>query len=233
MKILDDIDYRVEREVLLDAVNFQGGKLIVHDENAAIVDMGDWYKCAFRTASAFAAHKASLRKGNEACVMGANSLDPAEFGIGSLETPPCKSFAYLGAMPPELDLPRGVVIKRLAPSLAETVAKAYNHNPVGYSPERMAEIMRTMGVFGAIADGKLAGFIGRHKEGSMGMLEVFEAFRRKGIASALEKFMIGYVMTFGRTPFCDVFADNAASLALQDKLGMTASNFYTFWLEIE
>ena len=42
-------------------------------------------------------------------------------------------------------------------------------------------------IFGAFVDGELAGFIGRHDEGSVGMLFVFPQFRRLGVAEALER----------------------------------------------
>ncbi len=131
-------------------------------------------------------------------------------------------------MPP---LPDGsVAIKRLAPSLAETVREAYvKHGAAGYTVEQVAALMRDKGIFGAIVGGKLAGFVGRHADGNIGMLEVFEPFRRRGLGRALAEFMIAYVMTFGRTPICDVFTDNAASLSMQDKLGMTAARGLTFW----
>ena len=52
----------------------------------------------------------------------------------------------------------------------------------GYVTERL----RAGVMIGAFVDGRLAGFAGIHSEGSMGMLEVFEPFRRQGIGYALE-----------------------------------------------
>ena len=39
--------------------------------------------------------------------------------------------------------------------------------------------------FGAFVDGQLAGFVGEHSEGSMGMLEIFPAYRRRGLGYSL------------------------------------------------
>ena len=39
---------------------------------------------------------------------------------------------------------------------------------------------------GAFLDGVLAGLIGIHEEGSIGMLEVLPAYRRRGLGYALE-----------------------------------------------
>ena len=41
-------------------------------------------------------------------------------------------------------------------------------------------------IIGAYVDGQLAGYVGFHSEGSMGMLHVFEEYRRHGLGEALE-----------------------------------------------
>ena len=55
-------------------------------------------------------------------------------------------------------------------------------------------------MLGAFVDDMLAGFIGVHSEGSMGLLEVFPAYRRRGLASALERGMIYLQMRKGWQP---------------------------------
>ena len=60
--------------------------------------------------------------------------------------------------------------------------------------ETLEERLRSGMMYGAFADGKLAGFIGMHAEGSMGILEVFEEFRRQGIAEALERHLINRIL---------------------------------------
>ena len=76
----------------------------------------------------------------------------------------------------------------------------------------------------------LAGFIGEHLEGSMGLLYVFPEFRRKGIATALEKYYIARTMEKGFVPFGQVEKDNKESLLLQKKLNMTQSEKLTIWM---
>ena len=228
MKLLDRSEYKVERVTFDDVINFENATPIVHDERAAVVRIGRWSMCAFADLKDFNEYADRYDLHGKVCLIGAPKDAPKLLGFEAI---PCISYAYLNPMPPAVDLPRGVEIKRLAPSLAETVVNAYTNRGGGYDKERMAEIMRSKGVFGAIADGKLAGFIGRHSDGSMGMLEVFDGFKHKGIGAALERFLINYVMTFGRTPVCDVYTDNAASIALQNKLGLTPSIGYAFWFE--
>lgn len=220
MKLLQDGKYAVERAVFDDAVRNENAKVVIDEQCAAVISMGKWYKCVFADARDYSCFTQKYGISGDVCMLGAPE--------GILENP-CITYAYLNPMPPLPDMPSGVEIKRLAPSLAQTVLDAYHNPGGGYTVERIADIMRQKGVFGAIANGKLAGFIGRHGDGSMGMLEVFEQYRRRGIAAALEKFLITYVMTYGRAPFCDVYTDNPASIALQSKLGLTKGSGYTYW----
>ena len=58
------------------------------------------------------------------------------------------------------------------------------------------------------------------------MLEVFPAWRRQGWGFVLESAKIRGTLDRGEVPWCEVFAGNEASLALQERLGLTvvASN---------
>lgn len=223
MKLLDNPEYKVEAAVINDAVKFENATPLLSDERAAIVRMGELCKCVFADVRDYDAYAVRYGLDGEVCLLGAPLNAPSTVGF---EANACKSYAYFKELPPPCD--PSVVIKRLAPTLAETVHAAY-HNPGNSDVSHIAQLMRNKGVFGAIVNGKLAGFIGRHDDGSMGMLEVFEDFRGRGIGTALEKFMINYVMSFGRTPICDVFYDNSASVTLQNRIGMTAARGYTFW----
>ncbi|MBQ7173101.1 MAG: GNAT family N-acetyltransferase [Clostridia bacterium] len=79
-------------------------------------------------------------------------------------------------------------------------------------------------------EGQLVGFIGEHLEGSMGLLYVFPAFRRMGFAYSLESAKIAEFLKKGFVPFAQVDKNNAASLALQKKLGMKCSEHTILWL---
>ncbi|MCH5351000.1 MAG: GNAT family N-acetyltransferase [Clostridiales bacterium] len=226
--ILEREDKRVEAATLFDAAN-NGGEVTLIDDRIAIVKQGNWEKCTALDVSDIEEYKAKGYLSGNVVYVGV-PLEAQK--LFKLSDAPCKTFAYLKALPPEVSA--DITIKRLAPSLAEVVRDKYcGEDEDGYSVSDIENIMRTMGVFGAIVDGKLAGFIGRHNDGSMGMLEVFDSFRRRGIGGALERFLIGYVMTFMRVPHCDVYIDNAASLALQEKIGLTPSGGYTFWVPSE
>lgn len=85
-------------------------------------------------------------------------------------------------------------------------------------------------LWGIFDNGVLAGFIGEHLEGSMGLLEVFPEYRRKGYGYKLESFLINHFLKLNEIPFCQVVTDNVKSLALQQKIGMDISGRTTTWL---
>ena len=120
----------------------------------------------------------------------------------------------------------GIDIVRLAPEDAAFVAGHYSQiDDVGHIRERIEA-----GMFGAIVDGAMAGFIGTHTEGSMGMLEILPQFRRRGIAYALEAHMIDHLLAQGRTPYGQIVVGNEASLGLQRRLHMDISKDGLVWL---
>lgn len=104
-----------------------------------------------------------------------------------------------------------------------------NYHHPGANPEhisaRIAEFM-----IGAFVDGNCAGFAGVHEEGAIGLLEVVPESRRRGIAEALETQVINWCLQNERLPYCHVLTDNAASLALQQKLGFTLDPKPLYWL---
>ena len=73
-------------------------------------------------------------------------------------------------------------------------------------------------MIGAFLDGELAGFAGVHNDGGMGMLEVLEPFRKRGIGSLLEAEMIRRELAAGHVPYAHVFVENEISAALQKKI---------------
>ena len=86
-------------------------------------------------------------------------------------------------------------------------------------------------LYGATYEGELAGFIGVHKEGSIGLLEVFPEFRGKKIGKALETYMINLSLELGHTPYAHVMCDNERSICLQESLGLHFARTNVYWLE--
>ena len=86
------------------------------------------------------------------------------------------------------------------------------------------------GMIGAFVEGKPAGFVGFHDEGSIGMLEVLPAYRRRGLGELLQRAAINLALEREQIPFAQIIDGNEASLALQRKLGMAVSRSRLFWL---
>ena len=76
----------------------------------------------------------------------------------------------------------------------------------------------------------LAGFIGAPDGGSLGMLEVLPPYRRRGYGLVLLLAAVGMAVREGRCAYGQVAEYNAASLALQQKAGMTICPEKIYWL---
>ncbi len=159
----------------------------------------------------------------------AAALATARF-LGCSLTSACTQAVYWATQPPRIRA-SGVRFAKLGPEWLQTVCAWYDLIPC----EDVAARLAAGAVTGAfVLSGKerqLAGFIGEHVEGSMGMLEVLPQFRRMGIGAALEAHAIQTFLRQGRVPFCHIFSGNRASLALQKKLGLTLRRD-VYWLEV-
>ena len=117
--------------------------------------------------------------------------------------------------------------------LLEAVPEANTWNVMGGAlTQAVAEALDLEAgvMFGAFVDGRLAGFVGEHHEGSMGMLEVFPPYRGHGLGLALESFQINRYLSQGRVPFDQVIVGNEKSMGLQRKVGMELSKDTMSWL---
>ena len=151
-------------------------------------------------------------------------LARARFGLPYREI--CWSAAYLDKVP--LSVPAfGGELRLLDRSWAPWLTAHYSQDFGGAAyMERAAD----RGIIGAFVEGQAAGFVGFHDEGSIGMLEVLPAYRRRGLGEILQRAAINLALERGQFPFGQVIDGNTASLALQRKLGMAVSQTTLFWL---
>ncbi|MEG0453655.1 MAG: GNAT family N-acetyltransferase [Coprobacillus sp.] len=96
--------------------------------------------------------------------------------------------------------------------------------------EYIQHIVDNQHMWGIFEEEQLAGFIGIHLEGSMGLLEILPNYRRKGYGEALESFLINWYLENDLVPYCQVIEGNEASLKLQKKLGLKKSEILSYWL---
>ncbi len=105
---------------------------------------------------------------------------------------------------------------------------SYYHDYVGY--DYLKRRLESGGIYGGFLGETLCGFVGTHEEGSIGILEVLDAYRGRGFGSALEKFMINRILEEGQIPFAQISVDNQTSINLQRKLGLEISSDRVYWL---
>ena len=136
----------------------------------------------------------------------------------------CRQFLYTEKAP--LTVPHKD-IRQLKEESFSYICKNYDMGQAEYVRERIL----AGAMYGAFSEDHLVGFIGIHSEGSLGMLYVEEAYRRQGIASSLEAYLVNRMLEQGFTPFTQVKEKNEESLQLQEKLGFYRASNLFWWLE--
>lgn len=104
------------------------------------------------------------------------------------------------------------------------------HYHLAENPVELAERINAGSMFGACVEDQLAGFIGVHKEGAMGMLTVLESYRGRGIGSALLTYLIRQELRRGHIPYSQMFQENQAAMVLQEKVGLEPQPETIWWL---
>jgi len=117
-------------------------------------------------------------------------------------------------------------IRPLGMEYAEFVAAHYDHSDLDYIKGRIA----AGNLFGIFVDDKLAGFVGEHEEGSMGMLEVLPEYRQRGLGTQLDRFNILRERAMGHVPYGQIIASNALSIKMHGDMGAVIDNKLCAWL---
>jgi len=136
----------------------------------------------------------------------------------------CTNVVYLKREPVQIDTE--LALRPLPPEAAKTVSALYSL----HDPDTIEGFIAEGRLLGGYLKDELVGFTGWHEEGAMGMLHVFEPYRRKGYAYAMEALQINLTLARGELPHGQVIQGNGASLALQKKLGFTAAEGTVSWL---
>lgn len=104
-----------------------------------------------------------------------------------------------------------------------------NYKAIGPNESNL-DRLKAKEVIGLFENDELAGFIGRHPEGCIGMLLVFEKYRNKGYASVLEKAKMNDLIDRGQLVFNEVVDGNDISMKIQRKLGYSFGKKKLYWL---
>ena len=166
----------------------------------------------------------SLTENVQLTVKSESVRDTLRAQLGCSDETPCTQWVYEKKEAPAYP---ACDIRPLTLDDAQTVAEHYGlvEHSLPYATDRI----RAGRMWGLVEDGVLAGFIGMHREGAMGMLEILPEYRRKGYGFALEAFLIGWQIQQGWTPYCHVVYGNEASEHLQIRLGMTKCDAPAIW----
>lgn len=151
------------------------------------------------------------------------AMEPYILSMGFESLTPCSLYVYEGREAVPL---RGLETFIMDESYLDTVVGNYHlFTDIPYFLDRLEN-----GYFmGLLLDGRLAGFISRHPEGAMGMLEIFPEYRRHGLAAELEGAYINSMLAEGLVPFCNVVDGNIASHRLQTRLGLVRADTRADW----
>lgn len=151
------------------------------------------------------------------------AMEPYVLSMGFESLTPCSLYVYDRKEPLAL---RGLDTFIMDESYLDTVVEHYHlFTDVPYFRMQLEN-----GYFmGIRLEGKLAGFIARHAEGAMGMLEIFPEYRRLGLAAELEGAYINSMLADGLVPFCNVVDGNITSHRLQTRLGLVLADTRADW----
>lgn len=138
------------------------------------------------------------------------------------QTCPCYQVVY-----PKDETPIWGDVRPLGVEYLQQVLERYRMHT---EPEEMRKHLQRGEIFGQFVEGNLAGFIGTHQEGAIGMLEVFPEYRRHGIGQNLIRYMARLWQGRGNVAFAQIVFDNQRSLKLQEKLGTKRSDTLLCWL---
>lgn len=121
-----------------------------------------------------------------------------------------------------------VEVKRLT---MEHLPIVIQHYDTVDDPDYIRERIEKGWMFGAFLGDALAGFVGMHPEGGLGMLYVLPEYRGRKIGRALETYIINYSLELGHTPYGQIQEQNQVSLKLQESLGLCFSKKKVYWME--
>ena len=140
-------------------------------------------------------------------------------------------------------MPNGLVIEKLDESHSDEAAPMY---PGFDEPDYIRQRIAAGAVYGAFlsyGDGTvsekvpenriLAGIIGIHEEGSIGMLYVKPEYRHQKIAKALETYAFNMALENGWIPYGQVIVGNEPSMKLQEDMGLYFSKTSVYWMTKE
>ena len=140
---------------------------------------------------------------------------------------PCYQVNY--KKPCGIKIPENTEVKELLPTdeNVDFVTKTYT---LGFSRETIKSLMTDFEFYATFTGGELSGYIGRHDEGSIGILEIMPNFRRMGLGAFLVDYSVKKVREKGEPAYCHIFTGNEGSLKMHLKMGFTPCEKLVWWV---
>ena len=132
-------------------------------------------------------------------------------------------------------MPNGLIIRKLDAADIQEAAPMY---PGFDNPDYIVDRIEAGTVYGAFLSDNtaddtintLAGIIGIHEEGSIGMLYVKLQYRHQKLATALETYAFNRALENGWIPYGQIIVGNEASMKLQESMGLHFSKSSVYWM---
>ena len=95
-----------------------------------------------------------------------------------------------------VEIPEDTVVKELSPT-SENIDFVTSTYTLGFSREDIKRLMTDFTFYATYTGGEISGYIGRHDEGSIGLLEIMPKFRRMGLGAFLVDYSVKAVNALG------------------------------------
>lgn len=127
-----------------------------------------------------------------------------------------------------VEIPEDTIVKELPPT-DENIDFVTSTYTLGFAREDIKRLMQDFTFYATYTGGELSGYIGRHDEGSIGLLEIMPKFRRKGLGAFLVDYSVKKVNEQGDIAYCNIEANNEKSLKMHLKMNFIPSNKFVYW----
>ena len=127
-----------------------------------------------------------------------------------------------------VQIPEDTIVKELPPT-DENIDFVTSTYTLGFAREDIKRLMQDFTFYATYTNGELSGYIGRHDEGSIGLLEIMPKFRRKGLGAFLVDYSVKTLNERGDIAYCNIETSNEKSLNMHLKMNFKPSNKFVYW----
>ena len=139
---------------------------------------------------------------------------------------PCYQILY--RKPFGVQIPQDTIVKELPPT-DENIDLVTATYTLGFPRADIKRLMTNYAFYATYTGGELSGYIGRHDEGSIGLLEVFPKFRRMGLGAFLVDYSVLKLTQKGEIAYCNIETTNEKSLKMHLKMNFIPSANLVYW----